>query len=77
MSDNSNNQSGGIGFGGLLLLLFITLKLTGVITWSWWWVMSPLWGIFAIGLGAAIIYWVFILIASLFSSNKRDDGGFQ
>lgn len=30
-------------FPGLLLLLFITLKLTGVIAWSWWWVLSPLW----------------------------------
>lgn len=28
---------------GLLLILFITLKLTGVIAWSWWWVLSPLW----------------------------------
>lgn len=33
------------GNGGftLLLLLFIALKLTGVITWSWWWVLSPFW----------------------------------
>ena len=33
------------GSGGLtlLLLLFIALKLTGVITWSWWWVLSPFW----------------------------------
>lgn len=30
-------------FTSLLLLIFITLKLTKVITWSWWWVMSPLW----------------------------------
>lgn len=26
-----------------LLILFITLKLVGVISWTWWWVMSPLW----------------------------------
>ncbi len=33
------------GSGGLtlLLLLFIALKLTGVIAWSWWWVLSPFW----------------------------------
>lgn len=36
-------RSGGIGFFGLLTIVFITLKLTGVITWSWWWVLSPLW----------------------------------
>ena len=36
-------KSGGIGFGGLLAIVFITLKLTHVIFWSWWWVLSPLW----------------------------------
>lgn len=32
-----------IGFSGLLALLFIGLKLGGVISWSWLWVLSPLW----------------------------------
>ena len=36
-------SSGGIGFAGLLTLVFITLKLLGVITWSWVWVLSPIW----------------------------------
>lgn len=36
-------SSGGVGFMSLLLLLFIGLKLGGLIQWSWWWVMSPLW----------------------------------
>lgn len=36
-------SSSGIGFVGLLTLLFITLKLTHVITWSWVWVLSPIW----------------------------------
>jgi hypothetical protein len=40
---NSNSSSGGIGFAGLLTILFIGLKLTGYIGWSWWWVLSPLW----------------------------------
>ena len=40
---NQQAQSGGIGFSGLLTVLFIGLKLTGYITWSWWWVLSPLW----------------------------------
>lgn len=44
MSDkNVNNSSGGVGFFGLLTVLFIGLKLTGYISWSWWWVLSPLW----------------------------------
>lgn len=32
----------GIGFFGLLTILFIALKLCGVISWSWWWVLSPI-----------------------------------
>lgn len=56
----SNSNSGGIGFTGLLTVLFIGLKLTGYITWSWWWVLSPLWIGFAlfllIILAAGIIY---------------------
>lgn len=42
MSDNSNT-GGGIGFVGLLTILFVGLKLTDVISWSWWWVLSPVW----------------------------------
>ena len=43
MKDNNSSNSGGIGFCGLLTIVFIVLKLCGVITWSWWWVLSPLW----------------------------------
>jgi hypothetical protein len=45
MSNNNKTEvrGGGIGFCGLLTILFIGLKLTGNITWSWWWVLSPLW----------------------------------
>ena len=38
-----NSSSGGIGFCSLLAIVFITLKLTGHIAWSWWWVLSPIW----------------------------------
>jgi len=41
MSKNSGS-SGGIGFVGLLTILFIALKLTKVIAWSWFWVLSPI-----------------------------------
>jgi hypothetical protein len=44
MSENVKvNNSGGIGFFGLLTIVFITLKLTNYIDWSWWWVLAPLW----------------------------------
>jgi hypothetical protein len=36
-------STGGVGFTGLLLLLFIALKLCGVIDWMWLWVLAPLW----------------------------------
>jgi len=39
----SSSNSGGIGFCGLLTIVFIIMKLMGKITWSWWWVLSPLW----------------------------------
>jgi hypothetical protein len=42
MSNNTSTSSG-ISFTGLLTLLFITLKLTRDIAWSWWWVLSPIW----------------------------------
>lgn len=40
---NSSSSSSGIGFFGLLSIVFIVLKLMNVITWSWWWVLSPIW----------------------------------
>lgn len=40
---SSSSSSGGIGFVGLLTIVFITLKLTGYIAWSWLWVLSPVW----------------------------------
>jgi len=51
---SSSSSSSGIGFFGLLTVLFIGLKLTGFITWSWWWVLSPLWG--------GLIFWILILL---------------
>lgn len=50
MSSSNNSGGGGIGFAGLLTIVFIVLKLTNVIHWSWWWVLSPLWISLAIGL---------------------------
>lgn len=40
----TQTSSGGVGFFGLLAVLFIGLKLTGYVAWSWWWVLAPLWG---------------------------------
>ena len=47
-----------IGFFGLLGLLFIGLKLGAVIDWSWWWVLSPLWGLPALAGIFLIVAWM-------------------
>ena len=57
MADKST-QSGGIGFFGMLAILFIGLKLTNYITWSWWWVLSPLWLPFALLIGIVTVAWL-------------------
>lgn len=56
-------QKGGIGFLGLLAILFIALKLMGYIAWSWVWVLAPLWIPFAI----AILGIIVIVIAAIAS----------
>lgn len=43
MKDNNTKVSGGIGFVGLLTIVFIVLKLTHIINWSWLWVLAPIW----------------------------------
>ena len=53
-----NTNTNGVGFLGLLTLLFIGLKLTGYITWSWVWVLSPLW----VPISIALIFFIFMII---------------
>jgi hypothetical protein len=57
----SKKQSveGGVGFAGLLTLLFIGLKLGNVIDWSWWWVLSPMW----LGPASVIVFFVVVIVA--------------
>ena len=59
MSDKTTRN--GLNFTELILIVFIVLKLTNVINWSWWWVLSPLWislGIVIIILIGFGIYWL-------------------
>jgi len=49
------NHSNGIGLGTVLFLIFLVLKLTDHIDWSWWWVTAPLWIPPALVLGIGII----------------------
>jgi len=43
MNDKSKQAQGGFNLATVLFLIFMTLKLTNYIDWSWWWVTSPLW----------------------------------
>lgn len=60
MSNSSSSSPGGIGFVGVLAIVFITLKLVGVIHWPWLWVLSPIWISAAIALIALAIFGVLI-----------------
>jgi hypothetical protein len=60
----SNSNTGGIGFAGLLAIVFITLKLTGYIAWSWWWVLSPLW------IPLALVVTILLLVSIVGAATK-------
>ena len=64
MSASSSSSSGGIGFTGLLTVLFVGLKLTNVIAWSWWWVLSPIWI-------PILLLIVFLIIAAIFTALPK------
>lgn len=57
--ENNNSAAGGSSLGTVLTLVFVILKLTGVIDWSWWWVLSPIWIPFS-------LVFVIFLVATLF-----------
>lgn len=55
----------GMGFCGTLTIVFIILKLTHVIDWSWWWVLAPLWIPVAVVLGVIAIAAIVMLIVKV------------
>ena len=59
---NENKSSNGIDIFSVLFIVFLILKLTGNITWSWWWVTAPLWGPLSV-IGVFIL--VVIIVRSL------------
>ena len=66
----NHTTGGGIGFVGLLTIVFITLKLLGVITWSWVWVLAPLWISLAIGIIAIPVILVIAVIMALIDKER-------
>mgnify|MGYP003618983259 CR=1 FL=1 len=64
MNDLENNKMMNVSFPfpGLLTIAFVVLKLCKVITWSWWWVLCPMWIPIAILIIIAIIYIILLAI---------------
>ena len=62
-NDMKNEQGVGIGF--ILFIVFLVLKLTKVVTWSWWLVTAPLWIPFGIALVIMVIATVVALIREI------------
>ena len=77
MSDRNESSAGamiGVGLCDLLLVLFIGLKLGGVIDWSWWWVTAPFWGQFVIGFVILVIAFIIITIGKVVTKIKQKKG---
>ena len=68
---NKETKKGGLGFLSILALIFITLKLMGYITWSWWWVTAPLWGLPAVIIIALAIMFMFIGAVTCWEKRRR------
>ena len=64
--ESKTASTGGIGFSGMLAIVFITLKLVGTISWSWLWVLSPLWIPLAVFIGIAAVCVFGALVGQLF-----------
>jgi hypothetical protein len=67
----SSSGSSGIGILGLLGTVFVVLKLTGSIDWSWWYVTLPFWGGFAILIGIVIMWFIGWLILHFAKKAKK------
>lgn len=63
MSNVNKTPYIGVGIGDVLQIVFIVLKLCGVIDWSWWWVLSPTWIVVGILMlcGAAAAMYLYII----------------
>lgn len=67
---NSNSSTTGIGLPGLVFVVFLVLKLTSVIDWSWWWVTAPLWAVIPIVILILIVKLILIAIAKRMAEKR-------
>lgn len=67
MANIQKTASTGFPFFGILALIFITLKLCNVITWSWVWILAPIWGPFIAGIGIVLVCMIIYILVKCFS----------
>ena len=68
--ENNNYEYNGVSFLSILFLVFLVLKLTNVIDWSWWWVTAPLWIPIIIFLVFVAGLYAFYQILKYYNKNK-------
>ena len=64
METNNSSRNGGIGVATLLTIVFVVLKLCGVVDWSWFWVLSP-------AIFSTIFGLIFIVVAAIIVTHHR------
>lgn len=69
---SKNNSSTGLSITSVLFIVFLVLKLTGNIDWSWWWVTSPLWIPIALVLGIVFLAVMIVIVALIFGASIDD-----
>ena len=70
MANSSSGASGGISIFMVLFLIFLVLKLTSTISWSWWWVTCPLWGPCALVIAFTLLAGILAGIGALIGIRK-------
>ena len=73
MKRNENAENGGLGFATVLFLIFMVLKLTDLIDWSWWWITAPLWIPFGILSMVGLIIWVGVALICWLEKDEETD----
>ncbi len=64
--DKKRVRNGGMGIVSFLTILFVVLKVTGIISWSWWWVFSPIW----ISAICAVLLFGIVLVTGRIAKGK-------
>ena len=72
MSNKTQSVSVNFPFFGILTLIFITLKLTGYITWSWLWILAPMWTPIAFVIGFLLFGGIIAVIVDAINTTPRN-----